>query len=314
MMPDSRDLLYSLARSLNLHVKAGVSWDAPPAAHANGQERPGDDFNQRAPWADILQPHGWILEFERAGVGYWRRPGKSEQGHSATTGFCNTNGKDLLYVFSTNCAPFESERTYSKFAAFTLLNYGGDYKAAAKAVADAGYGTQSLPAGKILFGTSGAPGEDSAKPKQDSCPAPIPATALKRSPGSDWIWHGFLSRGSITLMTALWKAGKTTLLAHLLKRMEDGGEFCGLPIVSGRVLYVTEESENKWAERRDGLCLRDNVEFLIRPFRSKPDWSRWNDFMIYLQHIQKDRKADVIVIDPALHTNGGLHINAGGCT
>src|SRR5207249_5540967 len=33
-----------------------------------------------------------------------------------------------------------------------------------------------------------------------------------------WLWHGLLGPGKLTLLTSLWKSGKTTLLAHLLAR------------------------------------------------------------------------------------------------
>jgi hypothetical protein len=43
----------------------------------------------------------------------------------------------------------------------------------------------------------------------------------------DWLCHGYLARGNITLLTSLWKAGKTTLLGGLLQRLGPGGPFLG---------------------------------------------------------------------------------------
>jgi putative DNA primase/helicase len=45
-------------------------------------------------------------------------------------------------VFSTSTV-FESERGYSKFSAFALLEHGGDFKAAAEALGKQGYGQRS---------------------------------------------------------------------------------------------------------------------------------------------------------------------------
>jgi hypothetical protein len=97
--------------------------------------RPGDLFNQQASWEEVLIPHGWQLVRMCNEEGYWRRPGKSGRGISATT---NHDGYDLLYVFSTSTV-FEAERGYTKFSAYTLLNYHGDYAAAARALAASGY-------------------------------------------------------------------------------------------------------------------------------------------------------------------------------
>jgi hypothetical protein len=37
-----------------------------------------------------------------------------------------------------------------------------------------------------------------------------------QSASIDWIWHGFIARSNLTLLTGLWKSGKTTLLSMLL--------------------------------------------------------------------------------------------------
>jgi AAA domain len=41
--------------------------------------------------------------------------------------------------------------------------------------------------------------------------------------GPDWLLHGFIARGSATLLTSQWEAGKTTLLSMLLPRRAVGG-------------------------------------------------------------------------------------------
>jgi hypothetical protein len=98
--------------------------------------RPGDDYNARGDWFELLSSHGWILSGSYQGEQYWKRPGKDERGWSATV---NHAGLNLLYVFSSNAAPFESGRGYSLFSAYALLEHGGDFKAATKALAARGY-------------------------------------------------------------------------------------------------------------------------------------------------------------------------------
>ena len=41
-------------------------------------------------------------------------------------------------------------------------------------------------------------------------------------PSAGWLWNGYIARGSLTLLTSQWKAGKTTLLSGLLQRLGDG--------------------------------------------------------------------------------------------
>lgn len=106
-----------------------------PNKHFPTGMRPGDYFNQRATWEEVLQPSGWKLLYTQDGVGYWQRPGKQGPGVSATT---NYGGFDLLYIFSTSTS-FEPEHGYSKFAAYTHLAHHGDFAAAAKDLASQGY-------------------------------------------------------------------------------------------------------------------------------------------------------------------------------
>lgn len=97
--------------------------------------RPGDIFNRKASWDDILIPHGWEPVWIVGVETYWRRPGKRGPGHSATT---NYRGLDYLYVFSV-ATVFEPEKPYSKFAAYAILEHAGDFSAAASALAAQGY-------------------------------------------------------------------------------------------------------------------------------------------------------------------------------
>jgi putative DNA primase/helicase len=110
--------------------------------------RPGDDFERRASWADILEPHGWTLVGRRGDIEDWRRPGKVD-GISATMNYA---GSELLYAFSTNAYPFEEGRGYSKFAAYATLNHGGNFTKAALALQSQGFGPKKLAAGNRLAG------------------------------------------------------------------------------------------------------------------------------------------------------------------
>jgi hypothetical protein len=96
---------------------------------------PGDDYNSKVTWEQILTPLGWSKVYTKGEAIAWRRPGKNE-GISATTNF---NGKDNLYVFTTSTI-FESEHSYSKFAAYATLEHNGDFKKAASALRSQGYG------------------------------------------------------------------------------------------------------------------------------------------------------------------------------
>jgi hypothetical protein len=148
--PEERDILIAAARSFDLAAAADFQDGPQPGREAEGSERPGDAYNARGPdWQEILVPHGWEAVRRSGPVTYWRRPGKAGKSWSATTGYCaSQNGHDLLAVFSSNADPFEGPTgtrpcsCYTKFAAFALLNHAGDFAAAARDLAEKGFGDQ----------------------------------------------------------------------------------------------------------------------------------------------------------------------------
>ncbi len=103
--------------------------------------KPGDDFNERGSW-DFLKDAGWkFIRQTGDGTILVQRPRKSSPGISATVNHC---GNELLYVFSTNASPFEPQRGYTRFAAYTLSIHGGDYRKASITLAYHGFGQMPL--------------------------------------------------------------------------------------------------------------------------------------------------------------------------
>jgi hypothetical protein len=165
ILPNERRALHDLARMLDESIQPSDDRRA-----ATRKDRPGDDYNERAGWSDILTPHGWVQVSQRLGVTSWRRPDK-KTGISATT---NHADSDLLYVFSTNTV-FDSERGYSKFSVYTILNHGGDHSSASKTLALLGYG-RHVQAPQVEVDLSGILGERKVVEK-----TPLPE--LLRVPG-----------------------------------------------------------------------------------------------------------------------------------
>lgn len=128
---DEREALFELARSFD---RMPVQEWTPRGDAASGG-RPGDDFNQRGEWADVLEPPGWTyVRDDSDGWPLWRRPGKAH----GVSGAVTPDGS-LLVVYSTS-TPFDVGRGYSKFRAYAILHHDGNFTAAARALAADGYG------------------------------------------------------------------------------------------------------------------------------------------------------------------------------
>ena len=86
---------------------------------------------------------------------------------------------------------------------------------------------------------------------------PIPASQLGDGEQVDWIWHGHVTRGYVTLLVGLWKAGKSTLLSYFLKAMQDGGDLAR-NVIAAKVLVITEEGSGLGRRRATRCDVKDS--------------------------------------------------------
>ncbi len=157
---DERDILLVCARELNEAPPQIVDGPRPATSPRPGDLRPGDDFNARGDIHDHLIRHGWTLV--RHGENqHWCRPGK-------TGGVSATLKDGVFYVFSSNAAPFEPNKAYSRFAVYTLLERGGNYSAAASALHSLGFGTRN--ASRVLHRNGTSPSSNVSPPGNPDCP------------------------------------------------------------------------------------------------------------------------------------------------
>lgn len=264
---EERAELHRIARTFDAMPRQEGREERPPPARGDGELRPGDDFNARTTWPELLEPHGWARVFERGGETYWRRPGKAF-GISATT---NYKGFDLLYVFSTS-APFETERGYDRFGAYAILNHGGALGAAARALADRGFGSSA--------GRSN--GQDLEPPPHDDADAPpsprggsdpgdqeinppreprlrflqLDADAYVKDEAPEPLVEHLLWLGSLHELYARAKSGKTFAALQLALCVATGTDFLGRRTRKAGVLYLS-------GEVRAGV-VRQRIQSIVR--------------------------------------------------
>jgi hypothetical protein len=142
------------------------------------------------------------------------------------------------------------------------------------------------------------PGDHTLAADRPVFPDPIPASHLAADGSTlDWLWRGYLARQSVTLLTSLWKSGKSTLLAHLVKAMGQGKDLAGLAVAAGNVLVISEESQQLWAGRRDKLAITDHALFYTRPFKGRPEWATWIAFVQHLAELTRARALALVCLD-----------------
>ena len=255
---EERDKLLAAARELNEtqeppHVAAcGLSGNGsanqptvPLLAHVGPTSgecgdfavRPGDDYCQRGDIRPILEGHGWQRLGEKPdGNELWRRPGKASGGHSATF------DGNVFYVFSSNAAPFESERGYSRFQVYATLECGGDYTRAARELLGKGYG-QAMPEQTVAFGEGLGKTASVQQQGVQAKPTFLPLGELveKFPKMKPVLIHGFLRRGETMNIIAPPKTGKSWLVTDLALSVATGTPWFGFPCEKGKVLIIDNE-------------------------------------------------------------------------
>lgn len=200
------------------------------AGDSRWQVRPGDDFNTRGEWKNVLEPYGWTFVRRDGDRELWRRPGK-DVGWSATV---NHEGRSLLTFFSENAHPLEvwrdaaalKRRHYTKFSAFAALKHGGDYKKAAATLA----GSASGKAKEQGDGTNNGRAIAPAAPKNKNQSSDEPKkTRLKVVTMTDvteqeqaYLWDDRIPRGCMTMIGGRQGTTKNLLLYYIISRITTG--------------------------------------------------------------------------------------------
>jgi hypothetical protein len=128
---------------------------------------------------------------------------------------------------------------------------------------------------------------------------PLSYADLRPAEGAerDWLWHGYLTPGAVTLLTSQWKSGKSTLLAVLLARLKTGGALAGLPVRAGRAVVVSEEPPQLWWDRGLSLELDGHVRWFCQPFRGKPTLEQWLDLLDQIGRMHERQPVGLLAID-----------------
>ncbi len=267
-----RDALHELLRTLDRMPTTAATPTPPSSATpsvAGGAGRPGDDYNKRATWAEILEPHGWRQHYRRDdGITYWTRPGKTD-GISAST---NATGTDTLHVF-TSSTEFDADSWHDKLGAFAILNHRGDIGAAVRELAAAGYGEptdRAKAAREDITAILGRP--DWHTPSAPPKPTPnLLAPTETHAPG----------RPKLEILSA-------AEMADWLQDNLGRGQLAGMLARRGEVVYTPRQGEEGYiAPSRGGddgpsqirtvttATLRSRIQYRYECLKFDPTVKRW---------------------------------------
>lgn len=239
---DERDRLWSLLALFDRRPVAEPYVSTNRAHDPADGLRPGDDFNNKASWDDILTPHGWRAAFKMRQGYAWTRPGKS-RGLSATTGYSN-DGVDRLFVFSTS-TNFTALVPYTKFAAYTLLEHGGDYSKAASQLRLEGYGEleptwETFEQAKQAINTEQV-GSEPDQVEQHPKLVVLTRSELATLPQPSPLITNTIDQNTLTLLAGHYGTFKSFVALDWCACVATGKPWLGRDVEPGRVVYLAGE-------------------------------------------------------------------------
>lgn len=141
---EDRTTLFEIMRSFNEIVEEQVVEAFHRPTTKDYGVSPFDDYNSRGDIGDVLANHGWSKVKETSERSFYLRPGSKAE-HSGTY----NKSMGLFSVFSVN-TPFVVQKGYKPSTVYAILEHNGDFKAAAKALLDLGYGEKKTSYGDKL--------------------------------------------------------------------------------------------------------------------------------------------------------------------
>jgi len=127
-----------------------------------------------------------------------------------------------------------------------------------------------------------------------------------------WVWEGYLGAGIRTMLTSLWKAGKTTLVANLLRAMfHKRPTFLEIPILPVPTLVITEETLQLWCDRLSDIPAESPLYFASRPFLGRPSPAEWKNYAVQLGFWCKQAGIKLVIVDPIANLIPGEENSAG---
>lgn len=277
-----RDTLIRAARVFN-EVEEPVQMAPQERSVAKTYEQNGkstiDDYNAKADVPLMLSQAGWKFVKQTGPRHLFKRPGNTDAATSADW----HEGLNIFKCWSTS-TEFKSEKGYSPFGVYAVLNHKGDWSAAAKSLYEKGFGDRLTAAQEptiaktpqnALKSNDGFDDDfDGVDPDAemyallasrefdvDNEPTNVPYTLKCEVDGE---WHDVGGPGDIGLITGLAKSRKSTFLGALMASgLDDGRKKINFQFKPGGtvVFFDTEQGKRSfWKMHKKAMMMARQTE------------------------------------------------------
>jgi len=231
-----REVLLDAARSLNEWFAKAYA-EPQPETTAKG-DQPGDLFEAKATWAQILQPKGW----RQSAPGRWVRPGGKRDSAMEILG-----GKKL-WCFSSSVGELPFEQAVSKFATYAMLHHEGNFQKAAKQLAADGFKPKQPEKKQRSEVMDFSPEQE--EPRYQLPTLQLSDLMKSRFPAPRWAIEDMLPEG-LTILAGAPKIGKSYMALDISISLSAGDPVLGHYQTSqGEALYLSLEDNNRRLQQR----------------------------------------------------------------
>lgn len=226
-------------------------------------DRPGDDFNTRPDPdpSELIIELGWTPCGRQGIYEHFTRPGK-DSGTSASL----IEGT-VFKVFTTNAPPFEGGRAYSPFFLYTQARHGGSFSAAARELAQRGFGKPKQEQADMSGWVPYDEFERGLEAHKKSGPlmrrlSDVNAEAI---PARDWIMSSRFVPKYVTLTVAPGGGSKSTLSTLEAVAVATGRNLTGMEVLRpGAVwLYNSEDPTDEMERKLAACCMAHGIDHRV---------------------------------------------------
>lgn len=115
----------------------------------------------------------------------------------------------------------------------------------------------------------------------------------------EWIWENYIAKGDISVMSAFYKAGKSTFLRCLYHSIGKEEEFVGQTTTKTKILVISEESPHLWVDYRSGFKKKDVKHVLVsaRPLSASIGTKNWEKMIREVAIYCEENEIGLVVFD-----------------
>ena len=113
----------------------------------------------------------------------------------------------------------------------------------------------------------------------------------------EWFWQGYVAPTRKTMFVGHPKAGKTTLISHLVLGFSGAPSKVGPECKPVKTLIVSEEHPDHWRRRRQLLGIKDSMIGIMPITKRYADHKEWRTFILELTKYCLERNYKCVLID-----------------